>query len=524
MNVLNGQRWKRRHLLRVGAASLIAAGSGCARREKLPPFLPMHDLSERLRAHSISAADTARHLLGRVQELDRQGPELRAVIEINPDAMALATALDQAGEGRGPLHGCPIFIKDNIDSADALHTTAGSLALMDSRPRKDAFIVSRLRAAGMLILGKTNLSEWANIRSPHSTSGWSARGGLTKHPYRLDHNPSGSSSGSAVAVAAGLTPAAIGTETNGSIVSPSSVCGIVGLKPTRGLVSRSGIIPISLWQDSAGPMARTVRDAALLLNVIAGTDPADEATAAAAGHLDDFTSCLRDGALRGARLGVARNLCGSHSGVAALFDQALRALREAGAVIVDELALPHAEDIGRPSMMALLTELRGDLNAYLQGREGAVRSLADVIAFNRSHRAQEMPYFGQEFFEQAERLGAPDLRQAGAEARAEALQLAGPSGIDALLRTQRLDAIICPTNDPAWKTDLAKGDSDVRCASTPAAVAGYPHLTVPMGLVGGLPVGLSFMGAAWTEARLLGFGHAYERVRGALQPPSFAVS
>jgi amidase len=408
----------------------------------------------------------------------------------------------------GLLHGLPVLIKDNIDTADAMHTTAGSLALRVQKPAKDAALVTRLREAGAIILGKTNLSEWANIRSPNSTSGWSARGGLTRNPHRLTHSASGSSSGSAAAVAAGLAPAAIGTETNGSIISPASACGIVGFKPTVGLISGEGVIPITHHQDTAGPMTLTVRDAALLMQVLAA----------------GFTVELPRDALQGARLGVLRQQSGQQPQVLALFESALQKLREAGAVIVDSVELPHAREAGALSWKAMLIELRTDLNAYLEQRGGGVRSLAELIAFNEKHRDTEMPHFGQEFFERAEQLGAPEIIAAGQKARQRAQQLAGPEGIDAALEEHDLDALICPTNDPVGVINLKTGDTHERVVSTPAAVAGYPHLTVPLGLVDGLPVGFSFIGTAKADGRILALGHAFEQITQARVAPAFTAS
>lgn len=483
-------------------------------------MLSLAQLSKQVQSGQITAVALTKHYLQLMAELDKSGPELNAIIELNPDALTIAASLDKQPP-ESPLHGLPILIKDNIDSADAMETTAGSLALMDTKPARDAFLVHRLRRAGAVLLGKTNLSEWANIRSPRSTSGWSARGGLTRHPYLLDHNPSGSSSGSAVAVAAGLAAGAIGTETDGSIVSPASACGIVGLKPTVGLVSRSGIIPITHWQDTAGPMTRTVLDAAMLLNAIIGMDPLSRDTGPVSPFLTDYTALLQPGCLRGKRLGVVRSLAGKRPQVLALFEEALDKLRAAGAVIIDPVGLPDEDTLSQLSFVAMLTEFRADLNTYLAARAAKVRSLADLIAFNEQHADQEMPHFGQEFFERAERLGTPEAIAAGAEARRQASVLAGPQGIDAALKAHQLDALICPTNDPAGKTNLGKGDKDVRCCSTPAAVAGYPHLTVPMGFVGELPVGLSFFGAAWSDALLLSLGYGFEQLQPAFRAPKF---
>lgn len=506
---------KRRDLLAVGSAALLAPVAGCRR-------IPRHGLeAAAMTGGGWSAAELVADALGRITEVERRVPPLRAVAEVNPEALALARELDAAAV-RGPLQGVPVLLKDNIDTADRMRTTAGSLALMDAPvPERDASVAARLRAAGAVLLGKTNLSEWANLRSPHSTSGWSARGGLTRNPHDLRRTASGSSSGSAAAVAAGLVPAALGTETNGSIVSPAACCGIVGLKPTVGLVSRAGIIPLSRWQDTAGPMTRTVRDAALLLNALVGSDPRDAFTAEADGRRPaDYTAGFGAGALRGVRLGVVRSLCGREPAVLVLLERALGVLREAGAVLVDAVEIPRQREASGLAWLALLTEFRGDLNAYLEARGGRVRSLADLIAFNAAHAAEEMPHFGQEFFEEAERRAGREGE--AAEARRLARELAGPQGIGAALQAHRLDALICATNDPATPIRLNGGDLGGRTASTPAAVAGWPHLTVPMGAVEGLPVGLSFLGEAWSEARLLAWGDAFERAAGVRLSPAYA--
>ena len=509
-----------RRTLIKGSLSAMALGGSEGFSQDAPAQPSLVELSKQLQLHKTTAEALTRLCLRRIAEIDKAGPALNSIIEINPDAQAIAASLDKQ-ERVGPLHGLPILIKDNIDTADAMETTAGSLALLGARPAHDAFIVHRLRKAGVVLLGKTNLSEWANIRSPRSTSGWSARGGLTRNPHVLNHNPSGSSSGSAVAVAAGLAAGAIGTETDGSIISPASACGIVGLKPTVGLVSRAGIIPITHWQDTAGPMTRTVRDAAMLLNGIIGMDPLSRDICPVAAFLTDYTSLLASDSLRGKRLGVVRDMAGSHPAVLALFEEALDKLRQAGAVIIDPVELPNMNVLGRLSFVAALPEFRADLNSYLANRSAQVKSLADVIAFNEQHRDHEMPYFGQEFFEETERLGTPEATATGIEARLKVRALAGPQGIDAALKAHGLDALICPTNDPASKTDLAKGDKDVRCCGTPAAVVGYPHLTVPMGFVGDLPVGLSFFGTAWSDALLLSLGHGFEQVQPAFRAPRF---
>lgn len=490
---------RRRLLQSAATATLIPAA--CGRNHVTPPpYATLTDLSAMLKAGQTTPLLLVEYCLERIAQIDKSGPRLNAVIELNPAVKALAAACKP-----GALHGLPILIKDNIDTADAMQTTAGSLALRDHKPQQDAALVTRLREAGAIILGKTNLSEWANIRSPNSTSGWSARGGLTRNPHRLTHSASGSSSGSAAAVAAGLAPAAIGTETNGSIVSPASACGIVGFKPTVGLISGSGIIPITHWQDTAGPMTLTVRDAALLMQVLA----------------KNFTAELKPDALKGARLGVVRGQCGKNAQVLALFETALQKLREAGAIIVDPVKLPHAREAGGLAWKAMLIELRQDLNAYLEQRGGDMRSLAELIAFNEKHRDVEMPHFAQEFFEQAEKLGTPEIIAAGKTAREAARRLAGTEGIDAALQSHQLDALICPTNDPVGRIDLAHGDTNERVASTPAAVAGYPHLTVPLGFVDGLPVGFSFMGTANADARILALGHAFEQITQARRVPEF---
>lgn len=493
----------RRRLLQTAAAAAALPASCGKKHLPPPPYATLADLRALLSSGQTTPLLIAEHCLARIAQIDKSGPRVNAILELNPAARTLATSCPP-----GPLHGLPVLIKDNIETADDMLTTAGSLALRMHRPAKDAPLAQRLRAAGAVILGKTNLSEWANIRSPHSTSGWSARGGLTRNPHRLTHSASGSSSGSAAAVAAGLAPAAIGTETNGSIVSPASACGIVGFKPTVGLISGAGIIPITHWQDTAGPMTLTVQDAALLMQTLA----------------DNFTADLQSDALKGARLGVIRSHCGKNSQVLALFDAALEKLHAAGAVIVDPVNLPTMREAGSLAWKAMLIELRQDLNAYLAQRGGDVRSLAELIAFNEKHRDTEMPHFGQEFFEQAEKLGMPDIIAEGAAARAEARRLAGPDGIDAALREHRLDALICPTNDPVGKIDLAHGDTHERVASTPAAVAGYPHLTVPLGFVDHLPIGFSFMGTAKTDAHILSLGHAFEQLTQARRAPEFRAA
>lgn len=503
---------KRRHFI---LSSSVAALVGCD-RPSAATDLAKFSLSEalhELQKGKLSSFKLMQHYLQRLEALDRAGPELRSVIELHPEALQMAVRADLKMTN-GSLHGLPILIKDNIETADVLLTTAGSLALVKApRPRQDAEIIRRLRATGALIFGKTNLSEWANIRSQDSTSGWSARGGLTRNPHRLSHSASGSSSGSAVAVAAGFCAAAIGTETNGSIISPASACGIVGLKPTLGKVSRSGIIPISHWQDTAGPMTRTVKDAALLMNVLSGHDSRDpQSVELPISEQVSHMAFMDEEALRGVRLGVVRDLCGDHSAVQALFDQALDLLREAGAVIIDTVTLPNHRKASGLAWKCLLTEFRSDINAYLSRRGGVLHSLADVIAFNQENQQTEMSFFGQDLFEEAESRCTDEILAEAAELRVLARRLAGPEGIDQALRKHRLDALICPTNDPIQRIALDRGDDPVRVASSPAAVAGYPHLTVPMGQVEGLPIGLSFLGAAWSEPQLLAYGDVFERM------------
>lgn len=466
--------------------------------------------------------------LDRINTIDRGGPTLRSVIELNPEALAIADALDaerKAKGARGPLHGIPVLIKDNIDTGDRMMTTAGSLALDGSIAARDSFVAERLRAAGAVILGKTNLSEWANFRSTRSTSGWSGRGGQVKNPYALDRNPCGSSSGTGAAIAASLATAGIGTETDGSIVCPSATNGLVGIKPTVGLVSRSGIIPISHTQDTAGPMARTVSDAAVLLGALTGVDPRDKATAASVGKaLTDYTKALRADALKGARIGVARKrYFGYHPDTDRLIEQAIADMKAQGAVIVDPADIPTAAQLDSCEFDILLYEFKADLNAYLGalGPAAKVHSLKDLIAFDEREKDREMPYFGQEIFVQADKKGpltSPAYRKALTTCRARARTL----GIDAVMTKYRLDALVAPTGGPAWPTDLVNGDHFLGASSTPAAVAGYPNITVPAGFVHGLPVGVSFIGRAWSEPKLLALAYAYEQATKHRKAPGFS--
>ncbi len=476
---------------------------------------------------------TARRLvelyLERIAQLDKQGPAVNAILETNPDALAIADALDteraQSGP-RGPLHGIPLVLKDNIDTADKMQTTAGSLALSGHVAAQDAFLAARLRAAGAIILGKANLSEWANFRSSRSSSGWSSRGGQTKNPYALDRNPCGSSSGSAVAVAANFCAAAIGTETDGSIVCPSHTNGIVGLKPTLGLVSRSGVIPIAHSQDTAGPMTRTVADAAAVLGALTGIDPRDPATAESEGksHID-YTQFLDANGLQGARIGVARNFFGYDPKVDAVIEAAIAVMSSLGAVMVDEANIDTETAVGETEIEVLLYEFKADLNAYLAslGPEAQVRTMADIIAFNEAHRDAVMPYFGQERMLAAQEKGSL-LSAAYLEALATNHRLMRAEGIDKALQTHQLDAIVAPTGGPAWLTDWINGDHYGGASSTPAAVAGYPNITVPAGFIHGLPVGISFFSTAYQEPALIKLAYAFEQATKIRRAPKFLAT
>lgn len=486
--------------------------------------LTIGDFQARMKTGELTAHEICSRYLERIEEIDRRGSMLRSVIEINPDALAIARTLDEEYRNkgpRGPLHGIPVLLKDNIDTADRMQTTAGSLGLIGKPAANDAWVAQRLRTAGAVILGKTNLSEWANFRSTHSTSGWSGRGGLTKNPYALDRNPCGSSSGSGVAVSANLCAAAIGTETDGSVVCPSSMCGIVGLKPTLGLISRAGIIPIAHSQDTAGPMARTVRDAALLLGALAGMDSRDSETLANASHaFVDYTQFLDANGLRGARIGIARQYFNMGPAVSAVMEQCIALMRDAGATIVDPADLPSYEAWRESETQVLLYEFKADLNQYLAGRGTALRSLPDCIAFNREHRGEEMPFFEQELMEKSNEKG--DLSdKAYRDALSASKRLARKEGIDAVMAKFKLDAIAGPTSGPAWISDLVSGDrADSGCASPPA-VAGYPHITVPAGSKFGLPFGISFFGSPWTEPKLIKVAYAFEQARQARRKPEY---
>jgi amidase len=525
---------QRRTFLGVVPGAVAACATATQRARPAPPAPPAFELDEvslaelaqRLAAGTTTSQRLLELYLSRIAAIDRAGPELRAIIELNPDAPKLAHELDQerrAGRIRGALHGIPILIKDNIDTADRMSTSAGSFALEGWHPPKDAFVAARLRAAGALILGKSNLSEWANIRSAHSVSGWSARGGQTRNPYALRRNPSGSSSGSGVAVAANLCAAAVGTETDGSIVSPASVCGVVGVKPTLGLCSRSGIVPIAHSQDTAGPIARTVRDAALLLTAMAGADPEDAASATTAQRpAVDYTQSLDASGLRGARLGIARKFFEDNARLDHFLSGCVDVLRKGGAEIVDPADLATHGKWGDAEFLLLQYELKHDLSAYLarlpHGRP--VRSFPELIAFNRQNRAREMPIFEQEIFDLVADRG-PLTDPKYIEARRDCQRLARTEGIDATLARHKLDALVTLTNGPAWLTDVACGDPNVPGCSSAAAVAGYPHITVPAGLFGGLPIGLSFFGAPFSEPLLFRLAYGFETATQARRKPEY---
>ena len=517
----------------IKRALLVLVLAASIQRTPAPAFALDEATAAQLQDWMSSGRYTARQVaelyLRRIEEIDRSGPALHSVIEVNPDALAIADALDAertARGPRGPLHGVPVLIKDNIDTGDRMMTTAGSLALEGSRPSRDAFVVERLRAAGVVILGKTNLSEWANFRSTHASSGWSGRGGQVKNPYALDRNPCGSSSGTGAAIAANLAAIGVGTETDGSIVCPSGANGLVGIKPTVGLVSRTGIIPISHTQDTAGPMARTVADAALLLGAMAGVDPLDAATKGTAARATrDYSRSLDAGALKGARIGVARKpYFGYSEATDRIVNQAIADMKAQGAVIVDPADIPTASKLDACEIDILLYEFKAGLNAYLasRGPSSPVRSLEALIAFNEREKAREMPYFGQELFLQAQKKG-PLTTPAYLTAAATCRALSRAHGFDLVMRRHRLDAIVAPTGSPAWTTDLVNGDHFTGASSTPAAVAGYPSITVPAGQAFGLPVGLSFIGGAWSEARLIGLAYAYEQATRHRRPPAFAT-
>jgi amidase len=462
--------------------------------------------------------------LDRIQAIDKNGPSLNSVIEVNPDALEIASTLDKeraAGKVRGPLHGIPVLIKDNIDSADKMATSAGSIALADNKAAKDAFIVARLREGGAVLLGKTNLSEWANFRSTRSSSGWSSRGGQTRNPYILERNPCGSSSGSGVAVSANLCAVAIGTETDGSIVCPASINGVVGLKPTVGLWSRSGIIPISQTQDTAGPMARTVTDAAIVLGALTGADPEDAVTSESQGKIqEDYTKFLDANALQGKRIGVEKSFLKGHESVDVLLQKGLETLKSKGVTIVEVEVMKKMEEIGGSEYAVLQYEFKDGLNRYLAKANAPVKSLKEVIEYNKQNEAKAMPYFKQEILESSEAKG--DLTSKEYKEALEKNKRISRNTIDSVLKNNQLDAICGPSYGPSWCTDLINGDHFSGYGmSTPAAVAGYPHITVPMGLANGLPIGLSFISTAYREADIIAIGYAYEQASKARVVPKF---
>jgi len=484
------------------------------------------DLQDGMKSGKFTAHSLVEKYSARIDEIDKHGPAINAIIELNPDALLIAEALDQERKAkgpRGPMHGIPVLIKDNIDTADKMMTTAGSLALLGSKPLRDSYVAQKLRSAGAVILGKTNLSEWANIRSSHSTSGWSGRGGLTKNPYALDRNPCGSSSGTGAGISANLCAVGIGTETDGSIVCPSSSNGLAGIKPTVGLVSRSGIIPISHTQDGAGPMCRTIRDAATLLSALTGVDPGDSATTASAGKSPtDYTQFCDPNGLKGARIGVARKYFGFSDAVDAIMEQALDAMKQQGATLIDPADIETLGRFDESELLIFMYELKADLNTYLAGlgANAPVRTLKDIIDFNERNHQKELQHFGQDLFVKAEAKG-PLTEKAYLEAIEKNHQLARTEGIDATMDKFHLDAIVAPTGGPAWLTDLITGDHFAGGSSNAAAVAGYPNINVTAGFISGLPVGISFFGRAWSEPTLIRLAFAFEQATKARQAPRF---
>ena len=492
------------------------------------PEWTISELQQRMESGELTSRRIAELYLQRISEIDKEGPYLNSVMELNPDALEIADTLDaerRAGKTRGALHGIPILIKDNIDTADRMQTTSGSLALEGHIAAKDAFIVKQLRKAGALILGKTNLSEWANFRGKRSVSGWSSRGGLTRNPYALDRSASGSSSGSGAAVAANLCVAAVGTETDGSIISPAQTTGIVGIKPTLGLVSRSGIIPIAHSQDTAGPMARTVADAAILLGAMAGIDGQDPATRGGRKRgTSNYTRLFELDGLKGARIGIARNMAGTNPRILKVFEHCIEVMKHLGAVIVDPADVPNFDKFGRTEVEVLLYEFKADLNKYLKSVDGngLVHSMEDVIRFNEENSHRVMPYFGQErMLEAQEKNSLRDKKYR--DALAKNLRLTRRDGIDAAMRKHKLDALVVPSGGPAWLIDLVNGDAtnwDMESTSPPA-VAGYPHITVPAGYIFGLPVGISFIAQAWQEPALIRYAYAFEQATQFRRQPRF---
>jgi len=510
----------------VLTAAALVAGHAAAKPYD-PTEKSIATIKTDLAAGRVTSVELVKAYEARIRRLN---PKLHAVIAVNPAALKDAAAADaarKAGKPLGPLAGVPVLIKDNIESLDPMATTAGSIALAHNVTHRDAPLTAGLRAAGAIILGKTNLSEWANIRSNRSISGWSGVGGQARNPYALDRNTCGSSAGSGASGAASLAAATIGTETDGSVTCPAAINGLVGLKPTVGMVSRTHVVPISHSQDTAGPMTRSVEDAALLMNAIAGSDPADPATAPADAKKSDFTAGLKPDALKGVRVGVLRFASNFHPETERVFNKALAALQAAGATLVDIKDAPPDRELGPKERLVLMTELKADLNAYLATTspdQVSTRTLADLIAFDRAHAAQEMPLFGQEQFETAEKtkgLSDPDYVKASADGR----RLAGPEGIDKLLADYKVEVLVAPTLGPSWIIDPVLKDRPISGGVGQApAVAGYPHLTVPMGQVDGLPVGMSFVGTAWSDARMLAYGYAFEQATHARKPPKYLPS
>ena len=517
----------------VGAASLARTNLTHGEATAAPPDIAPSELDETtvvalqdgMKSGQFTARSIAQKYLDRIAEIDKQGPAINSVIEVNPDALSIADSLDDERESkgpRGPLHGIPVLIKDNIGTHDRMMTTAGSLALSGFTPTKDSAVARHLREAGAVILGKTNLSEWANFRSTHSSSGWSGRGGQTHNPYAIDRNPCGSSSGSGAAASANLAAITIGTETDGSIVCPSSANGVVGIKPTVGLVSRAGIIPISYSQDTAGPICRTVADAAALLGAIAGVDPDDAATKAPGRKAyPDYTKFLDRGGLRGARIGVVRKMFFLPEKLDPIMKNALDAMKSEGAILVDPAEIGTLDQFGRSENTVLQYEFKADMRAYLaQFPNAPVHSLKEIIEFNESHHDQELLYFGQEIMIESEKRG-PLTDKAYVDALAKNHLLARQQGIDAVMDKYKLDALIAPPAGPTWVTDLVDGDHDTGGSSSPAAVAGYPNINVPAGFIFGLPVGISFFGRAWSEPVLIKIAYAFEQATHIRRPPQF---
>ena len=513
----------------LGAAREISSVKPVA--AEVRPFeldeITITELQEGMKSGRFTARSLVEKYTARIEEVDKSGPALNAIIELNPDALGIADSLDRERKARGPrgpMHGIAVLIKDNIDTADRMMTTAGSLALVGApKPSKDSVVAQKLRASGAVIVGKTNLSEWANIRSGHSTSGWSGRGGLTRNPYALDRNPCGSSSGTGAGISANLAAVGIGTETDGSIVCPSSSNGLAGIKPTVGLISRTGIIPISHSQDGAGPMCRTVRDAAILLGALTGIDPDDAATSAAAGKSQtDYEQFCDPNGLSGARIGVARKYFGFNDAVDALMEQSLDVMKKQGATIIDPADVATLGKFDDSELLVLMYELKADLNAYLGGLgPGApVKTLQEVIDFNDRNRQKEMPYFGQDMFLKAEAKG-PLTEKDYLDALARNHQLARTEGVDAVMDRNHLDALVAPTGGPAWVTDLINGDHSAGGSSNAAAVAGYPNVNVTAGLISGLPIGISFFGRAWSEPTLIKLAYSFEQATKARQAPRF---